>query len=326
MAASQSRSSLVSLPGELRNQIFELALLSDNSIVNPYFEPSARPRHHHVPDFGVAIARTCQAMYNDFDQTPLLKHNTFVFTRVTHVHAFYAHLTRAQMRMIRSITIDLREAASGYANDGGVENADIISNEWMHYLTCDHLAHPSGVWCSKLSTVGSDIPDLRELVLDLTGWQSPFAGARRSGWKYLQRLLGGLKDMDSISLKGKCLSTSCWNPSPAPWGVGPWFSPAFGNDDTSLLELMGAVLRPAGRDERKTFTWSVVDGVTTLQIDLTNRRAQDLLPAVKLGGETPTQGSAAFETIVNQGPLDEEEASDKFIPWGQGPVLGPVHG
>lgn len=296
--ASQTQSRLVCLPGELRNNIFSLALRSDAPIVNPYFEPSIRPRHHHVSPIGLGLTQSCRAIRDELDLTPLFKDNSFVFTRVSHVHAFHNNLTQEQMRLVRSVTIDLREAAHSYANDDGNETADIIGNEWLHYLSCNHEHFP-GAWCSKLSMINSDLPDLAELVVDLTGWQSPFAGSRKSGWKYLQRLLGKLKGMNSISLKGKCLDSSCWNPKPVPWGLAPWFSPAFSTDDTSLLELLGACVRDAGAGEKKMFAWSIENGVTSLEVNIAPAGAEEQVTVAGFGGKVPEGGAAVWDAFLD---------------------------
>lgn len=295
----QTQSPLISLPGELRNEIFNLALIADEPVVNPYFGPSTLPKHRHVPQLGAAVARTCHALHGEMNLAPLFKQNTFTFTRVSHVHAFAQHLTREQMRWIRSVTIDLREAALGYANDGPIEAADVISNEWLHYLSCSHHAHMPGVWCSKLSTLDSDLPDIKELVVDLTKWQSPFAGTRKNGWKYLQRLLCKVRGLESIKLTSKCLDYSCWNPKPVPWDVGPWFSPAFSNDDTSLLELLGAGLRDAEANETKVFAWKVQDGITSLEVKILPSGIASLAARASCDKKIPENGTAVWDDFLD---------------------------
>lgn len=262
----QSQSPLLCIPGELRNAIYTFCQLSSCTITNPSFDKIILPKHQDVPVLGIALARTCRNVNTEFDYTPLYTSHEFVFTRVAHIHAFFSRLSRERARLIRGITIDLREAASGYPNDRGAERAGIVANEWVHYLSCNHFAHPLGAWCSSLSTLESDIPEVRALTIDLTGWQSPFAGTRKAGWKYLRSLLGRLRGLESLTLKGNCLDSTCWNPTPLPWALSPWFSPAFG-DESALVDLMGgAVQENIGQDWRKLFEWSVVNQTTTLVV------------------------------------------------------------
>ena len=310
----QPNSLLISLPGELRNDIFTLALCANTPVLNPSYKSSTRPSHHSIPPLGAALSQTCRAIYSTLSTAPLYKENTFVFTRVAHIHAFYHHLSRDQMRRIRRITIDLREAASASqpaSPNTTTEEAQVVADEWIHYFACDHYGHAPGVWCSKLPTLNSDIPDLKELVLDLTQWQSPFAGSRKSGWKYMQRLLANLRGLRSIEIKGKCLSGSCWNPAPKPWGLGPWFSPAFCEDTTSLLDLLGATVKEGQAGERKVFFWHVLDGVTTLGVKTVSANTDDETHVSNLYAKVPQNGVAAWETFVNSKLEVEAELSAK---------------
>lgn len=297
----QPKSPLISLPGELRNEIFTLALCANTPVLNPSYKSSTRPNHHSIPPLGAALSQTCRAIYATLNTAPLYKENTFVFSRVDHIHAFYNHLSRDRMRWISCITIDLREAASEFqpaSPNTTTGEAQVVADEWIHYLACDHFGHAPGVWCSKLPTLNSDIPDLKELVLDLTQWQSPFAGSRKGGWKYMQRLLANLKGLRSVEIKGKCLSGSCWNPAPKPWGLAPWFSPAFCEDNSSLLDLLGATVEEAQAGERKVFFWYVLDGVTTLGVKVVSANVDDETLVSDLYAKVPQNGAVAWETFV----------------------------
>lgn len=301
MLNHQPQSPLASLPVELRNEIYTLSMTSPDPFLNPYFQPSLQPKHHAIASLGAtSLARSCRALNTELDLSVLFRKNTFVFTRVAHVHAFYARLTREQMRWIKGITVDLREAASSCADDEAqVTTANTVGNEWLHYLSCNHYAHPSGVWCSRMTTINSDIPDLRELLVDLTGWQSPFAGSRKSGWRYLQRLLGKIRGLDSIALTGKCLDSRRWNPQPLPWGLGPWFSPAFSMDDTSLLELLGATIRKPKAGEVAVFEWNINNGVTSLGVKIIAADAYRSETEASVGAETPRNGIARWDAFLD---------------------------
>lgn len=305
--ASQSQSHLLSVPGELRNAIYALCQQSSCTITNPSFDNIILPRNQNVPTLGTALARTCRSVSAEFDFSQLYANNEFVFTRVAHVHAFFARLSRERTRLIHGITIDLREAASGYPNDGGVERSDIIANEWVHYLSCSHSAHPLGAWCSALSTLRSDMPEVKALTIDLTGWQSPFAGTRKAGWKYLQSLLRNVRGLEALTLKGNCLDSSCWNPTPLPWSLSPWFSPAFGNDESALVDLIGnAVVEDGDQGRRKLFEWTVVDNTTILTVRIADPKEDRRI----LGARKPnilTAGIIAWDGFLDFRVRREED-------------------
>ncbi|KAI4755358.1 hypothetical protein E4T52_08293 [Aureobasidium sp. EXF-3400] len=234
----QSQSPLFKLPGELRNWIYELALTPTTSIVNPTWNPTINPQHQQIPSIGIALLRTCRAIYLEANDSISLKQGDFVFTRVAHIQSFFSGLSLAQASHIRHITIDLREAASGDTTLQS-EQSTVVANEWIHYFCCTRGAHMMGAWCAELGTLKSDIPHLRSLCIDLTNWQPNHAGSRMGGWRYLQKLFRQTRDLDSFTLKGKCLDSSSWSSQPVPWSLGVWFSPAFDKDETALVDLVG---------------------------------------------------------------------------------------
>jgi hypothetical protein len=261
----QSQSPLFKLPGELRNWIYELALTPTASIVNPTWDPTIEPQHQQMPSMGVALLRTCHAIYLEANDSISLKKGIFVFTRVAHIRSFFSRLSLAQASHVRHITIDLRETASGdttLQSDQGT----IVANEWIHYFCCTRGAHMMGAWCADLGTLKSDIPHLRSLCLDLTNWQPKHAGSRIGGWKYMQTLFRKSRDLDSFTLKGKCLDSRSWSSQPVPWSLGVWFSPAFDKDESALFDLIGQNVRMAGETEARLIEWHTLEGVTELTV------------------------------------------------------------
>lgn len=123
-----------------------------------------------------------------------------------------------------------------------------------------------GAWCADLGTLKSDIPHLRSLCLDLTNWQSKYAGSRTSDWKYLQTLFRKARDLDRFTLKGRCLDSSSWSSQPVPWSLGLWFSLAFDKDETALVDLLGQTVRMAGETEATLIEWNTLEGVTQLTV------------------------------------------------------------
>jgi hypothetical protein len=263
----QTHSPLFKLPGELRNWIYELALTPTTSIVNPSWDITVKPQHQQIPSLGVALLRTCRAVYLEANDSVSLKRGDFIFTRVAHIQSFFSRASLAQASYIRHITIDLREAASG---DTALqsEQSKIIANEWIHYFCCTQGAHMMGAWCADLSTLKSDIPHLRSLCFDLTIWQPKHAGSRMGGWRYLQTLLRKIRGLDSVTLKGKCLDSSSWNLQPVPWSLGRWFSPVLDKDESALVDLVGQSVRMAGDMEARFIEWHTLDDVTVMTVNV----------------------------------------------------------
>ncbi|KAI4722568.1 hypothetical protein E4T48_01160 [Aureobasidium sp. EXF-10727] len=254
----QTHSPLFRLPGELRNWIYDLALTPSTSIINPSWDTIDKPDHQQIPSLGVALLRTCRAIYLETNDSLALKKGDFVFTKVAHIQAFFARLSLAQASHVRHITINLREAASRDTAPQS-EQSRTVANEWTHYLCCTQGAHMLGAWCANLSTLKSDIPYLRSLCLDLTNWQPDHAGSRVGGWRYLQILLRNIRDLDSFTLKGKCLDSGFWSSQPVPWSLGLWISPAFDKDESALVDMMGQTVRMAGEKEVRLIDWHTKD-------------------------------------------------------------------
>lgn len=267
----QARSPLFRLPGELRNRIYELTLAPTAPIVNPTWDTTVKPQHQQIPSMGVALLRTCRAIYLETHDSVSLKKGDFVFTRVAHIQGFFSRLSLARASHVRHITIDLREAASG---DPALqsEQSTIVANEWIHYFCCTRGAHMMGAWCAEIGTLKSDIPHLRSLCLDLTNWQPKHAGSRMGGWRYLQALLRKERDLDSFTLKGKCLDSSFWSSQPVPWSLDVWFSPAFDKDETALIDLVDCSVRTAGETESRLIEWQTLEGVSQLTVHVDERR------------------------------------------------------
>ena len=128
--------------------------------------------------------------------------------------------------------------------------------------------------------------------------------------------------MKSIEIKGKCLSGDCWNPAPKPWGLAPWFSPAFCEDNVSLLDLLGATVREARAGEGKVFVWHVLDGVTTLGVEIVSSNTDSETLVSNLYAKVPENGAAAWETFVKFKLEVEAEISAKAtMPDARTPVI-----
>ncbi|THW26079.1 hypothetical protein D6D19_02764 [Aureobasidium pullulans] len=259
----QTNSPLFRLPGELRNWIYDLVITPSAPIVNPSWETTTGPKHQQVPSLGVTLLRTCRAVYLEANESTLLRKGDFVFTRIAHIQAFFSRLSLSQRSNVDHITIDLREAASGDPASQS-EESTTIANEWVHYFCCVQGAHMMGAWCADLSTLKNDIPHLRSICIDLTTWQPNYAGARVSGWRYLQSLLRSIRGLDFFTLKGKRLDSSSWRSPPVPWSLGLWVSPAFDKDESALVDLLGHAIREPKENEVKLLEWHVVEGGVTL--------------------------------------------------------------
>lgn len=291
----QTKSPLFRLPGELRNWIYELTLTPTASIVNPTWDTTIEPQHQHIPSTGIALLRACRAIYLEANNSVSLKKGHFVFTRVAHIQHFFSRLSLAQASHVRHITIDLREAAAG---DPALqsEQSTIVANEWIHYFCCTRGAHMMGAWCADIGTLKSDIPHLRSLCLDLTNWQPKHAGSRMGGWRYLQTLLRETRDLDSLTLKGKCLDSSFWVSEPVPWSLGLWFSPAFDKDETALVDLVDCSVRMAGETEAKLIEWHTLEGVSQLTVHVDERR--NVRPLTSCETSYSQEGKMSWDAFV----------------------------
>lgn len=224
-----------------------------------------------------------------------LKKGDFVFTRVAFIQAFFSRLSLAQASHVRHITIDLREAASGDTTLQSEQNA-IVANEWIHYFCCTRGAHMLGAWCADLGTLRSDMPYLRSLCFDLTKWQPNHAGSRIGGWKYLQSLLRKTRNLDSFTLKGRCLDSSSWNSQPVPWSLGLWVSPAFDKDESALVDLMGQTVRVAGERETILIEWHTVNGITSLTVRV--GKAHNVRPLTSDEDILPRNGMMLWDSFL----------------------------
>ncbi|KAH0385011.1 hypothetical protein KCU92_g3897, partial [Aureobasidium melanogenum] len=291
----QTHSPLFGLPGELRNEIFDLALTPSTPIVDPRWDTTIKPEHHQITSLGIALLRTCRAIYLEANDSVPLKKGDFVFTRVAHIQAFFSRLSLAQASHVRHITIDLQDAASGDTTLHSEQSAT-IANEWIHYFCCTRGAHMLGSWCAELSTLRSDIPYLRSLCFDLTNWQPNHAGSRLGGWKYLQSLLRKTRDLDSITLKGKCLDSSCWASQPVPWSLGLWFSPLFDKDESALVDLIGQTIRVSGEKEVTLIEWHTADGITSLTVCV--EKAEDVRPLTNVEVPLSRDGRMSWDSFL----------------------------
>jgi len=291
----QTHSPLFRLPGELRNEIYDLALTPSTSIVNPSWNTKIESQHRQIPSLGVALLRSCRAIYLEANGSVLLKKGDFVFTRVAHIQAFFSRLSLAQASHVRRITIDFRDTASG---DTALqtEQQATMAKEWMHYFCCTRGAHMLGAWCADLSTLRSDIPYLRSLCFDLTRWLPNHAGSRVGGWKYLQSLLRKIRGLDSFTLKGNCLDSSSWTSQPVPWSLGLWFSPVFDKDESALVELMSQTLRVSGEKEVILIEWHTVDGITSLTVRVV--KAHDVGPLTNVEVPLLRGGGISWDSFL----------------------------
>ncbi|KAJ9622743.1 hypothetical protein H2203_006394 [Taxawa tesnikishii (nom. ined.)] len=264
----QLQSALLRLPGELRNKIYRYALLTPEPILNPTLGRTVRPQHKQIPDLGTALLRTCRLAYHEADARVLYSGNSFRFTRAAHVFFFLRRLSPAQKREIGAVTLDLREAGR-MSVGGGAGAGDVVQAEWLHYLTCDSVAHSVGVWCSNLGTLGSDVPHLRHLRLELAGWQTRNGGmggvgeAGKKTWACLRTLVGRLKGLESLTVSGQNVDMWRLVKCPKPWSLGLWF-PGHGNwtleeeeEEEGLMKLLWGAVREecSEKGERKVVRW-----------------------------------------------------------------------
>lgn len=289
----QTQSPLLSLPGELRNQIYALTLTSSSPITNPTLGRCIRPNHKKIPLLSIPLARTCRLIHAELPTTTLYKENEFRFTRVAHVHAFFSQLPQHLKRLVTAITIDLREADQFTC---GSVNGDIVAAEWMHYLTCSDNAHHMGVWCTKLPTLRGDVPHLCSLHLCLNGWQPQYCNGGHAGWKCLQELLRKVKGLDEVILTGHNMDTWRLSSCPKPWSLGLWFPPGrwVMTLEEGLVEFLWGVVREEESGERKVLAWKWSGARLRVEVKV-NRDARKAGVSEFVAGRLPEEGETDWE-------------------------------
>ena len=185
------------LPGELRNQIYDLCLIASSPIVDPSIPPSntiyaksmnIRSFHHRMPEMGVPLLRTCKRIFREVSPLALYSQNTFRFTSSFCAQRFLTALPKERRALIQDVEVDLREVN---------EMQPSIEREWVQYLSW--APELDSIWARKLGGLRIAAPAIKTLRFNIEGWR--FSGTLRSV-SLLQDLFRGLEGLDRITLTG----------------------------------------------------------------------------------------------------------------------------
>ncbi|KIW07954.1 uncharacterized protein PV09_01855 [Verruconis gallopava] len=157
------------LPGELRNQIYELAMTADKPIVDPTIPPTYtafakamgyRTDHHRVPDLSTQLLRTCKRMHMEISVGPLYANNTFRFTTSFSADKFLSALPHEYRGMIQDVEVDLREVNDAHP---------AVEREWIQYLSWKPQV--DSFRATKVGSLRSGAPNVRTLRINIECWR-----------------------------------------------------------------------------------------------------------------------------------------------------------
>ena len=278
ISEAQSQSALLDLPAELRHKIYRFVLTDSEPFVDPFIPSSAgltiRSPFHTIPFIGPGLLRTCRRIYVEATSLAyLFGENVFQFTTVTHCHKFLSLVGRERASQIRILSINLRLVAQGDA---------MIADEWLSYVSEEARG---GLWTQRrLGSMRTDLPNVRCVRLDLSGWCRPGYGQHR--WEYFRSILRELHGLECIAVGGEVklrnLDLAVWE---------PWAPELFLTNNAidrsqgmpyggTMVDLMIPVIQGNAQKDRKwkdlKILWSIAHGKVTLELSTGNRAAKKL--------------------------------------------------
>ncbi|KAF2146293.1 uncharacterized protein K452DRAFT_108686 [Aplosporella prunicola CBS 121167] len=281
------QSPFLSLPGEIRNRIYSFALRASASaapITDAVARSAALPPspHHHVPDLGVGLLRTCRLIHAEAPIAHLYATNTFRFTSVSHCRGFLRGLPDWLRARVADLELDVRDAAP--------RSPDGVNREWAQYL-----AWSTGVWAEKLGSLRVDAPGLRVLRLNFEQWPR-IDVSRRHLWDILRRLLCNVEGLERVVLRGSFAKGTAMERRE------PW-DPVYyvGTDDVptdDIVEQMWGMV--AGGDD-KIIRWEREAGRVALEIvslehlRKTNHASIELVHRTKTTDVWPASGACTLD-------------------------------
>jgi hypothetical protein len=186
------------LPGEIRNQIYGLAMKADKPIIDPSLPPTYtafaqamyyRTAHHRVPNLSTELLRTCKRMYNEIPISTLYGSNVFRFTTWFSAHRFLTALGKDNASLVEDVEIDLR----------GVNDASpATEREWVQYLSWTPHPNPS-MWTAKIGSLHAVTPNLKTLRLNIENWR---VQETMRSIALLKEILAGPKDLQRVVMTG----------------------------------------------------------------------------------------------------------------------------
>ncbi|KAL9095795.1 MAG: hypothetical protein Q9165_001792 [Trypethelium subeluteriae] len=272
-------SPLLRLPPELRHKIYRLALTDSEPFVDPCIYSSStstiKSPFHSIPSLALNLLRTCRQIHAEATSLGCLhRENVFQFTTVTHCHSFLSLLGPSRAHEIHILSINLRLVAQGDAT---------TAHEWLAYTSDDARG---GLWTQRrLGTLRADLPNLRCVRLDLSGWCRPGYGQHR--WEYFRSIARGLRGLECVAVGGEVklrnLDLAVWE---------PWAPELFLTNNVidrregmpyggTMVDLMASAVLcdEQGEDGKKKdleVRWSIANGKVLLEVLKRSRTAKRL--------------------------------------------------
>lgn len=238
----QPQSALLSLPAEIKHQIFGLCLTSDHVITDPTITDQVPSKD--VPSLGVALLQTCRTLYHEVDRRPLFTRNNFRFTTIDSAATFLNELEEDYRQSVHDVEIDVRNVHS-----------DRLAREWKQYLAWAPSADDKSI-----RSLHADAPKLRTLRLNFESWpRIPLF--RLELWKLLRQLLANVRGLERIIVVGASKGQAMARRD-------PW-SPAHfvGADDVEFDDLIPRMWRCVGASsDAKVIRWVRQDGRLQLEV------------------------------------------------------------
>ncbi|MCJ1281396.1 hypothetical protein MMC26_000715 [Xylographa opegraphella] len=187
-ANSQPQSRFMWLSQELRNQVYELVLVSSGPIIEPHRQMSEKrdDATTRIGDINSSLVMTCRLIYAEAMPVLYGTLNTFQFTHPTNIRLFSTAEGRRPADYIQRVALVLSKP---YLQ--GFKGRAAEAKDWVDSLF------------SMFNTERMLLPRLEELELDLTSWKmqlgdafppSLVKGLKKRGWKVRKLVLRGLED------------------------------------------------------------------------------------------------------------------------------------
>ncbi|KAK8204992.1 hypothetical protein IWZ01DRAFT_441065 [Phyllosticta capitalensis] len=199
------QSSFLSLPGEVRNRIYDLALTTSSPITDALFPNNTvsfpKSPHHSIPLLGAGLLRTCRHIHAECPVHILYQNNVFRFTSAQHCHAFLTSLPPFLRAAVRTLELDIRDVSPWSTTHVDSLGRTVPRLEWPSYC-----AYPAGTtWAKTMGCLAEDAPALNTVILNFEAWPHVRV-TRRHLWDILRRLLCNIEGLDRVVLTGSYAS------------------------------------------------------------------------------------------------------------------------
>jgi len=241
----QNQSLFFTLPGEIRNAIYDLIFITSNNepITDVHFASTssavASP-HQTVPPLGLSVFATCKRVLDEAPSQKAYTGNTFRFTSVSRLRGFSLAVPKHVRHLVEDVEIDVRELSRAHPQR---------SREWTEHLFYATNAHSPSIGSFKV-----DLPGIKTLRLNFEAWPR-IDVVREELWFLLKRLLLHVRGLERVVVSG--WSRGEWMAKQDPWSAVHYAgSDAVGKEE--LIEWMcGAVLgkEDAVDGEDKLVSW-----------------------------------------------------------------------